>query len=105
MRTARLVFTNNQSRAIHRSSWSHDWQPAARAAGLPERTGFHALRHHFATLLIHAGASVKTVQLALGHSTPTTTLDTYVGLWPDQIDRTRILVDEAFGTVPLAAAT
>jgi integrase len=105
VRTARLVFTNNQSRAIHRSSWSHDWQPAARAAGLPERAGFHALRHYFATLLIHAGASVKTVQLALGHSTPTITLNTYVGLWPDQVDRTRTLVDEALAGGVLTAVT
>jgi integrase len=62
-RTARLVFTTASSRAIHRSGWSHTWQPAARAAGLPPRTGYHALRHYFATLLIHAGASVKTVQM------------------------------------------
>lgn len=103
VRTAKLVFTNNQSRAIHRSSWSHDWQPAARAAGLPERTGFHSLRTYFATLLIHAGASVKTVQMALGHSTPTVTLNTYVGLWPDQIDRTRTLVDDALGGAPTVA--
>jgi integrase len=102
-RTARLVFTTTSSRAIHRSGWSHTWQPAARAAGLPPRTGYHALRHYFATLLIHAGASVKTVQMALGHSTPTVTLNTYVGLWPDQIDRTRTLVDDALGVVPAAA--
>jgi integrase len=48
-------------------------------------------------LLIFAGANVKTVQMALGHSSPTITLDTYVGLWPDQIDRTRSLVDHALG--------
>lgn len=98
-RAAQLVFRNAGERQIHRASWSHDWQPAARAAELPERTGFHSLRHYFATLLIHAGASVKTVQMALGHSTPTVTLDTYVGLWPDQIDRTRTLVDAALGTL------
>lgn len=102
-RGAALLFTNGQGRPIHRSSWSHDWQPAARAAGLAERTGYHSLRHYFATLLIHAGASVKTVQMALGHSTPTVTLNAYVGLWPDQIDRTRNLVDEALGTAPVAA--
>jgi integrase len=55
------------------------------------------LRHYCATLLIFAGASVKTVQVALGHSSPTITLNTYVGLWPEQIDRTRSLVDQALG--------
>jgi integrase len=55
-------------------------------------------------LLIHAGASVKTVQLALGHSTPTVTLNEYVHEWPDALDRTRSLVDGALGK-PNAAAT
>lgn len=105
-RAARLVFTNAKSRPIHRASWSHYWSPAARAADLPVGTGFHALRHYFATLLIFGGASVKTVQASLGHSTPVTTLNAYVGLWPDQIDRTRTLVDQALGGAPaLAVAT
>lgn len=103
VRTAALVFTNTHGRAVHRASWSHVWQPAARAAGIPERVGYHALRHYFATLLIHAGASVKTVQMALGHSTPTVTLNAYVGLWPDQVDRTRTLVDDALGALPAEA--
>ncbi|WP_181780179.1 tyrosine-type recombinase/integrase [Pseudonocardia pini] len=102
-RTAQLIFTNNPGRPIHRATWSHFWKPAAEAAGLPPRTGFHALRHYFATLLIGAGASVKTVQMALGHSSPTVTLDTYVGLWPDQVDRTRTLVDNALLGVPQRA--
>ncbi|MGH3798558.1 MAG: tyrosine-type recombinase/integrase [Pseudonocardiaceae bacterium] len=99
-RAAALLFTTQTGRPIHRATWSHLWRPARVAAGLPEGTGYHALRHYFATLLIHAGASVKTVQMALGHSTPTVTLDTYVGLWPDQIDRTRTLVDEALTAAP-----
>jgi integrase len=52
---------------------------------------------------IHAGASVKTVQLALGHSTPTVTLNTYVHEWPDVLDRTRSLVDAALGGCETAA--
>jgi len=47
---------------------------------------------------------VKTVQLALGHSTPTITLNEYVHEWPDVLDRTRSLVDNALGK-PEAAAT
>jgi hypothetical protein len=46
-------------------------------------------------VLIHAGASVKTVQMALGHSTSTVTLNTYVGHWPDALDTTRSLIDAA----------
>lgn len=103
-REATLLFTNGGGRPVHRASWSRVWSPVAESVGLPERTGFHALRHYYASLLIHNGASVKTVQTALGHSSPTITLDTYVGLWPDQIDRTRTLVDRALGVVPAGEA-
>jgi integrase len=96
-RPARLVFTNDRSQPIHSASWSHIWAPAVKAAGLPARFGLHGLRHYFATALIHAGASVKTVQLALGHSTPTVTLNTYVEEWPEAVDRTRAIIDGALG--------
>ncbi|WP_119728380.1 tyrosine-type recombinase/integrase [Thermomonospora amylolytica] len=85
---------------IHRANWSYAWRPAARKVGLPPRTGLHCLRHYFATLLIHSGANVKTVQLALGHSTPMITLNEYVGEWPDLEERTRAIVDKALGAVP-----
>ena len=68
-------------RPIHRSTWALIWAPAARKAAIPKGTGLHSFRHYFATLLIHGGASVKRVQFALGHSTPTITLNTYVGEW------------------------
>ena len=83
-RTADLTFATEAGRPVHRASWSHIWKPGRVAAGLPDGTGFHSLRHYFATLLIFSGASVKTVQMALGHSTPTITLNTYVGFWPEQ---------------------
>jgi integrase len=57
------------------------------------------LRHYYATLLIHAGASVKTVQHALGHATPTITLDVYVGEWPEGTDRTRSAIDAALSKI------
>jgi hypothetical protein len=54
-------------------------------------------------VLIHAGASVKTVQLSLAHSTPTVTLNTYVQEWPDAVDRTRLPIDSALGQHETAA--
>jgi len=99
-RTARLLFTTIAGRPIHRATWAYMWRPAAREAGIPKGTGLHCLRHYFATLLIHNGASVKRVQLALGHSTPMITLNTYVGEWPDTDERTRSIVDAALGDVP-----
>ena len=82
------------------STWALIWAPAARKAGIPKDTGLHCLRHYFGTLLIHSGASVKRVQLALGHSTSTITLNTYVGEWPDTDRQTRSIVDAALGSVP-----
>jgi integrase len=99
-RVARLIFTTIDGRPIHRATWALIWAPAARKAGIPKGTGLHSLRHYFATLLIHSGASVKRVQLALGHSTPTITLNTYVGEWPDTDRQTRSIVDAALGSVP-----
>ncbi|MEU4718122.1 tyrosine-type recombinase/integrase [Nonomuraea dietziae] len=83
----------------HRCNPSHIWSPA-RTASIPPRIGLHCLRRYFATLLIHKGVSVKTVQLALGHSSPMDTLDTYVGEWPEAHEKTRALVDGALGRVP-----
>lgn len=94
-RPARLLFTTVTGLPVTRSNWSPVWRSAVRRAGLPDGFGLHGLRHYFATLLIHAGASVKTVQLALGHSTPVTTLNTYAHEWPEAVDRTRSLVDAA----------
>lgn len=96
-RKAQLIFVNAIGDPINRSGWSHLWTPAVERAGLPSGTGMHSLRHYFATVLIYGGASVKSVQLALGHTKPTITLDTYVGFWPDAVDTTRSLIDSALG--------
>jgi integrase len=102
-RPAALVLTNESGKPVHRASWSHVWTPAVAAAGLPPGFGLHGLRHFFATSLIHAGASVKTVQVALGHSSPTVTLNTYVGQWPEAVDRTRAIMDDALGLRQMCA--
>ena len=103
-RLATLVFRSADGGPVLASTFSRTWVPVRTGVGLPPRWGFHGLRHYYATLLIHAGASVKTVQMALGHSTPTITLNEYVHEWPDALDRTRALVDGALG-MPEAAAT
>jgi integrase len=100
----KLVFTTNALNPMHRATWSQYCALAHDAAGIPKGVGLHCLRHYFATLLIHNGASVKTVQLALGHATPKITLDTYVGEWPEAHEKTRAIVDGAFGDVPRMCA-
>ncbi len=58
-----------------------------RAAGLPERTRFHDLRHTCAALCIALGAHPKAIQERLGHSSITVTLDRYGHLFP-KLDET-----------------
>ena len=58
----------------------------------------HALRHFYASALIAGGASVKVVQMRLGHGSAVVTLDTYGHLWPDDDDLTRTVMDAALGT-------
>ena len=72
-------------------------QASVRTIPLPAGTGFHALRHYYASLLIRHGESVKTVQARLGHASAVETLDTYSHLWPDSDDRTREAIDTVLG--------
>jgi integrase len=66
--------------------------PCVEAAGL-RRITFHALRHSYASHLIHAGASLAYVKEQIGHSSIQVTVDTYGHLvpgadiaWVDKLD-------------------
>ncbi len=99
-----LVFTRS-GKPITGSAFGHRWRSAVKTAGLPARTGFHALRHYYASLLIRHGESVKTVQARLGHASAVETLDTYSHLWPDSDDRTRDAIDSVLGSTADALRT
>lgn len=58
------------------------WRPACAKAGIAKGTGPHSLRHHYASLLIKHGESVKTVSERLGHTNAAMTLNIYTHLWP-----------------------
>lgn len=58
---------------------------------------FHSLRHTHATMLLEAGASPKEVQVRLGHSRISTTLDTYVHLSNSKKRQTADLFDQVSG--------
>ena len=88
-----VVFCDHLGRPLSRRAVSRVWAPLMASVGLAPRTGLHALRHFYASLLIRHGESVKVVQARLGHATAAETLDTYAHLWPDSDDRTREAVD------------
>jgi len=71
--------------AWRRNTWRPVWEKARRSAGLDE-LDTHELRHTAASLAIHSGANVKTVQRMLGHASASMTLDIYGHLWDDELD-------------------
>lgn len=91
-----LIFTGADGGPLRRNRFAEVWSRARSAAGLPADRTFHDLRHHYASLLIRHGESVKVVQARLGHASASETLDTYSHLWPDSEDRTRDAVSAAW---------
>lgn len=94
-RKVRLLFTTGTNLPLYGAKWARVWPEAVEKVGLPKGFGLHGMRHFFATRLIYGGANVKSVQLALGHSKPSITLDTYTSYWPDFVDSCRALLNEA----------
>jgi len=73
------------------------WRPALATAGLDPDLRIHDLRHTCASLMISAGASVKAVQRALGHSTAVITLDRYSHLYDEDLEALADALDTRFG--------
>lgn len=96
---AELVFTGPRSGLpVGRELVSRWVSTAAKAAKIPTEVTFHDLRHHYASLLIGMGLSVKAVQTALGHANASMTLDIYAHLWPAEEDAMASAVERAWKT-------
>jgi len=54
------------------------------------------LRHHYASVLLDGGESIKAVSEYLGHADAGFTLRTYTHLMPSSDERTRKAIDAAF---------
>jgi integrase len=85
----RYLFPGSRDDTVpaHAATVARSWRIARAKAKISYR--LHDCRHFFASGLINAGCDVVTVQKALGHSSPSVTLDTYSHLWPNANDRTR----------------
>ena len=90
-----VLFSDALGRPIRRNRFGEVWRQAMNGLDF-DCKGPHQLRHHYASLLIQHGESVKVVQSRLGHSSATETLDTYAHLWPDSEDSTRAAVELAY---------
>lgn len=82
------IFTPDAAHLYNRNSAGNQFRNALKRAKVEGFT-LHDLRHFYASGLIAAGCDVVTVQKALGHSSPTITLNTYAHLWPNAHDKIR----------------
>lgn len=72
------------------------WLPALEAAQIEPGLRIHDLRHTAASLMISSGASIKAVQMALGHASATITLDRYSHLYQDDLEALADRLDERY---------
>jgi len=81
-----LLFPTPRGKAMRSNNFKRrDYDPAVTKAGLPAGLWVHDLRHTAASLAIHSGASVKSVQRMLGHASAKITLDVYAGLFDQEL--------------------
>ena len=81
-----LVFPTQRGKWMRSNNFKErTYDPAVAAAGLPLDLWVHDLRHTAASLAVHSGASVKSVQRMLGHASAALTLDTYAGLFDQEL--------------------
>ncbi len=71
-----LLFCQENGKPLNPRNFMKGFKDIIKKAGLPD-IRFHDLRHGFATLSLENGVPAKTIQDILGHSTISTTLDTY----------------------------
>jgi integrase len=101
--TARLLFTTRERTALARPYFNrHVWKPALEAAEVlaGRENGMHALRHHYASVLLEGGVNIRALADFLGHNDLGFTLRVYAHLMPSAEDRVRAAVDQAFDGGP-----
>ena len=99
-RSSRLLFLSRERRPLNRNYHNTGvWKPALEAVGIaPTREhGMHALRHHYASVMLAGGVSIRALADYLGHADPGFTLRIYAHLMPDDETRARSVMDSAHG--------
>jgi integrase len=92
------VFSTPRRTAVSRTTASNVWHAATDGITLKDRSGWHELRHYYASTLISGGLSVVAVAELLGHKDATETLQTYGHLLPKDRDRAVAAVDAVMGS-------
>jgi integrase len=94
-----VIMSNRAGGLVRRNAFGDIWRATVKAAGLPQGTRYHALRHFYASALIAANLNPKVIQSRLGHATIAETMDIYGHLFPDSEDLGRGAVESALGSV------
>lgn len=94
------LFSGSRGSALRNNTWTkRHYAPAIAAVASTDesfpRPTFHDLRHTAVSLAISAGANVKVVQRIAGHASATMTLDTYAGLFDDDLHDSASRINEA----------
>lgn len=95
-----LVF-HRDGRPWARNRGAEAFARLSKRAGV-EASGWHALRHHAASILIAQGLGVTAVAATLGHS-PAECLKTYAGWWPNEHEQILTAISRAWGLTSEAA--
>jgi site-specific recombinase XerD len=67
----------------------------------PGETKLHGLRHHYPSVLIDGGESLRVVQARLGHASAVATLPAHSRLTPSSDERTRTVVEVRVDGAPV----
>lgn len=93
-----LVFSAPRGGPLRNSNFRKSvWDPAVKASDMPADLVPHDLRDTAASLMIASGASIKALQRALGHASAAMTLDTYGGLFEDDLEDLADRMQERYG--------
>ncbi|HEY3692517.1 MAG TPA: site-specific integrase [Pseudonocardiaceae bacterium] len=102
--TVRLLVTDDEGKPMWRNRFNgRVWNPARAAARVTSPTrqdGTHALRRHYASVLLDAGESIKALSEYLGHHDAGFTPRTYTHLMPASTGRTQRAIDGLFDDGP-----
>ena len=99
------LFTGERGGTLRLSNWrTRRFERALTGLDLDADHVVYDLRHTFASLVVRAGGSVKTLQMVMGHADISTTMRHHAHLFPDDLDRVRTVLNET-ADYPLTTGT
>ena len=92
-RFGKLVFHTGEGKILDRNDVIRTLHNMLKRAGIDKKPTLHDLRHTYASELIRNGVDMKTVQVVLGHSDISTTMNIYVHKSDEDLDILKNILD------------